>query len=32
LIESAVQIEAEDPDSITYQHTVFCQTGLPYRD
>lgn len=32
LIESAVQIEAEGPDSITYQHTVFCQTGLPYRD
>jgi hypothetical protein len=32
LIESAVQIEAEDSDSITYQHTVFCQTGLPYRD
>jgi hypothetical protein len=32
LIESAVQIEAEDPDSILYQHTVFCQTGLPYRD
>jgi hypothetical protein len=20
------------PDSILYQHTVFCQTGLPYRD
>lgn len=32
LIESAVQIEAEDPEIITYQHTVFCQTGLPYRD
>jgi hypothetical protein len=32
LIDSAVQIEAEGPDSITYQHTVFCQTGLPYRD
>jgi hypothetical protein len=32
LIESAVQIEAENPDSILYQHTVFCQTGLPYRD
>jgi hypothetical protein len=30
LIDSAVQIEA-DP-SITYQHTVFCQTALPYRD
>ena len=22
----------DDPDSILYQHTVFCQTGLPYRD
>ena len=32
LIDSAVQIEAKGPDSITYQHTVFCQTGLPYRD
>ena len=32
LIERAVQIEAEGPDSILYQHTVFCQTGLPYRD
>jgi hypothetical protein len=32
LIDSAVQIEAEGPDSILYQHTVFCQTGLPYRD
>jgi Plasmid encoded RepA protein len=32
LIDSAVQIEAEDPNSITYQHTVLCQTGLPYRD
>jgi hypothetical protein len=29
LIESSVQIEAQDPDSITYMHTVFCQTGLP---
>jgi replication initiator protein len=32
LIESAVEIEANVSDSITYQHTVFCQTGLPYRD
>jgi hypothetical protein len=32
LIESAVQIETEYPDSVLYQHTVFCQTGLPYRD
>lgn len=32
LIRSAVAIEADDPDAILYQHTVFCQTGLPYRD
>ena len=32
LVRSAVEIEAEDPDSILYMHTVFCQTGLPYRD
>ena len=32
LIESSVQIEAQAPDSITYMHTVFCQTGLPYRN
>ena len=25
-------IEADDPEAILYQHTVFCQTGLPYRD
>ena len=32
LIRSAVAIEADDPEAILYQHTVFCQTGLPYRD
>lgn len=32
LIESSVAIESDDPESILYQHTVFCQTGLPYRD
>jgi hypothetical protein len=32
LIRSAVEIEADDPDSILFQHSVFCQTGLPYRD
>lgn len=32
LIDSSVEIEAQDPESIIYQHTVFCQTGLPYRD
>jgi hypothetical protein len=32
LIRSAVEIEADDPDAILFQHTVFCQIGLPYRD
>jgi hypothetical protein len=32
LIQSAGEIAQEDPASILYQHTVFCQTGLPYRD
>ncbi|MBE7213014.1 MAG: hypothetical protein INR65_18535, partial [Gluconacetobacter diazotrophicus] len=30
---SAGEVAAhEDPASILYQHTVMCQTGLPYRD
>ena len=32
LIRSAVEIQADDPETILYQHSVFCQTGLPYRD
>jgi Plasmid encoded RepA protein len=32
LIRSAVKIEADDPDVLLFQHTVFCQTGLPYRN
>src|SRR4051812_33745720 len=32
LIQSAGEIAQEDPASVLYQHTVFCQTGLPYRD
>jgi hypothetical protein len=32
LIQSAVEIEADDPNAILFQHTVFCQTGLPYRN
>lgn len=32
LIESSVRIEADDPEQIYYQHAVFCQTGLPYRN
>ena len=29
LIEAADNM---DPQTVLYQHTVFCQTGLPYRD
>ena len=32
LIESATAIEETDAEAITYQHTVFCQTALPYRN
>jgi hypothetical protein len=32
LIESAVAIADDDPESLLFQHTVFCQVGLPYRD
>jgi len=27
-----VKISAKLPDDILFQHTVFCQTVLPYRD
>ena len=32
LILSAGKIATGDPESIIFQHTVFCQTSLPYRD
>ena len=32
LVESAVEIAGEDAASILYQHSVFCQTCLPYRN
>lgn len=32
LIRSAVGIQADDPESILYQHSILCQTGLPYRN
>lgn len=32
LINSSVEIDANDPGSTNFQHTVFCQTGLPYRN
>ena len=32
VIESSVQIAASLPDDIVFQHSVLCQTVLPYRD
>jgi hypothetical protein len=32
LIENSVKIGAKLADDILFQHTVFCQTVLPYRD
>lgn len=32
LIEAAADIRQNSPEDISYQHTVLCQTGLPYRD
>ena len=32
VIESSVKIRVEAPDDIVYQHSVLCQTILPYRD
>lgn len=32
LIRNAALIEADDSDNLLFQHTVLCQTGLPYRD
>jgi hypothetical protein len=31
LIDAADLIRGEPPEDIAYQHTVFCQTGLPYQ-
>ncbi len=31
LARSSYDISTEEPDSITYQYSVLCQTGLPYR-
>lgn len=31
-LNSAVATNVDDPISIMYQHSVFCQSGLPYRD
>lgn len=32
VIDSSVQIALDDPDRLTFQHTVMCQTAMPYRD
>jgi Plasmid encoded RepA protein len=32
LIEAAASIAQNDENELCFQHTVFCQTGLPYRD
>lgn len=32
LLEASVAIDEIDPRDLVFQHTVFCQTGLPYRD
>jgi hypothetical protein len=32
LVNSSHDIAMNDPEGITYHHTVFCQTGLPYRN
>ncbi len=29
---AALRVEDQDAQSLLYQHTVFCQTSLPYRD
>ena len=31
-IKTSVEIELEPPEVITYQHTVLCQTSMPYRN
>ena len=32
IIETSVSIQMDDVDHLTYQHTVLCQTALPYHD
>lgn len=32
MIESSIKIGADLPDDVVYQHSVLCQTVLPYRD
>ena len=32
LVSSSAEIMGAPPEEITYQHTVLCQTCLPYRN
>jgi len=32
LIEAAAAIEQQDNQTLCFQHSIFCQVGLPYRD
>lgn len=32
LINGSTEIRESPPDEISYQHTVLCQTGLPYKE
>lgn len=32
LIEAAARIEEQDDQTLCFQHSVFCQVGLPYRN
>jgi len=32
MLKSSVEIQAKIPDELLFQHTVLCQTVLPYRD
>src|SRR5512134_997256 len=31
-VESGIDIQENPVDAIAYQHTVFCQTSLPYKN
>lgn len=32
MIDAAASCAVDDPEEVFFQHTVFCQTGLPYRN
>jgi hypothetical protein len=31
-LETSLDIQGNSPEQIAYQHTVFCQTSMPYKD